>query len=97
MRDVFGHAGLRMAAVGLEAEGEPLGPHQGLHPQLAPPWVHAGHQRHEEAGELVKVGKELSAVVGNSKWIVIEFEESAGLRHCDLRLIPARRPLLFLP
>lgn len=81
---------------GLEAKSEPLGAHQRLHPQPAPPGVDAGHQGQVEAGEGVKVGEELGAVVGKGQRVVVQLEEPAGLGHRDLLLVAARRPRLLL-
>ena len=83
--------------LGFEAKSKPFGAHQGLHPQPALPRVDAGHQRQVEAGEGVKVGEELGAVVGKGQRVVVQLEEPAGLRHRDLQLVAPRRPLLPLP
>ena len=82
--------------LGFEAKSEPLGAHQGFHPQPAPPRVDAGHQGQVEAGEGVKVGEEVGAVVGKGQRVVVQLEEPAGLRHSDLLLVAARRPRLLL-
>ena len=95
-QDCLGLSNIAQDCRGFEAESKPLGAHQGLRPQPAPPGVDAGHQRQVEAGEGGKVGEELGAVVGKGQRVVVQLEEPAGLRHCDLLLVAPRRPLLLL-